>query len=135
MYIEKVRNYYNKIKTITIAKFNDVKLYFSFLKENNMAQAFDFFETGLLDECENRLRIIVRLWPDDQQAKYLLSVVYVIERERIKAHKLLKSINNYEPQRVEKMLYIIKNSRLDRIFDKYVKTFNLQEVESEIDKL
>lgn len=135
MYIEKVRNYYNKIKTITITKFNDIKLYFSFLKENNVAQAVDFFETGLLDECENRLRIIVRLWPDDQQVKYLLSIVYIIEKERVKAHKILKTIDDYEPQRVEKMLYIIKNSRLDKIIDKYVETFNLQEVESEIDKL
>lgn len=135
MYIEKVRNYYNKIKTITITKFNDIKLYFSFLKENNVAQAVDFFETGLLDECENRLRIIVRLWPDDQQIKYLLSIVYIIEKERVKAHKILKTIDDYEPQRVEKMLYIIKNSRLDKIIDRYVETFNLQEVESEIDKL
>lgn len=135
MYIEKVRNYYNKIKTITITKFNDIKLYFSFLKENNVAQAVDFFETGLLDECENRLRIIVRLWPDDQQVKYLLSIVYIIEKERVKAHKILKTIDDYEPQRVEKMLYIIKNSRLDKIIDRYVETFNLQEVESEIDKL
>ena len=135
MYIEKVRNYYNKIKTITITKFNDIKLYFSFLKENNVAQAVDFFETGLLDECENRLRIIVRLWPDDQPIKYLLSIVYIIEKERVKAHKILKTIDDYEPQRVEKMLYIIKNSRLDKIIDRYVETFNLQEVESEIDKL
>ena len=135
MYIEKVRNYYNKIKTITITKFNDIKLYFSFLKENNVAQAVDFFETGLLDECENRLKIIVRLWPDDQQVKYLLSIVYIIEKERVKAHKILKTIDDYEPQRVEKMLYIIKNSRLDKIIDRYVETFNLQEVESEIDKL
>lgn len=135
MYVEKVRYFYNKIKTVAISKFDNIKLYCSFLKENNVAQAFDFFEIGLLDECANRLSIIVKLWPDDQRAKYLLSIVYVINKERVKAYKLLKTIENYEPQRVEKMIHIILNSRLDRIFDKYVETFNLQEVEREIDKL
>ena len=95
----------------------------------------DFFEVGMLGECKNRLKIASILWPNDKYIKYLLSIVYLICREREKGIKLLKTINDYENTRVKKLIKMLEKDKILKVINEYEKTLNLQMVENEIDKM
>lgn len=135
MYMDKIRVISDKIKNKIGQLFKNIKIHISFLKENNMAQAIDFFEVGVLEECKNRLKIILKLWPNDESAKYLLSIVYLISRDREKAIKILKTIKYYKKDRVEKMILMLEKDRIKKVIDEYIKSFSLEKVESEIDAI
>lgn len=135
MYIRKVKKFFIKTKEMVVNNLNDLKLHLSFLRENNIAQAVDFFECGALDECKNRLKITLRLWPNDEQVKYLLALVYLIDRDLTKAYKLLITIKNYNQLRIAKMISMAEKGLTLKIINVYVETLNLYKVENEIDKM
>ena len=135
MYIKRVKGIIDNLVDKIRDFFKDVYLSLYFLKENNIAQAVDFFEVGLLEECKNRLRIAIKLWPKDDYIKYLLSIVYLLSRDRNDAIELLKTINNFNKKRVDKMIILLEKDKIKRVIDKYIDTFNLYEVENEIDKI
>lgn len=105
------------------------------LEENNIDLAIDYFEYGILNECKSRLKIILRLWPNDNYAKYLLGLVYMLYREDEKALKYLKDVNGEKQKYAEKLINIINFNKTEKVIDIYKINQELFKLESAIDNV
>lgn len=114
----------DNVKTFVAKVFN--------IKENNLTQAIDFIEVGMLDEGFNRLRIILTLWPNNENAKYLMGLIYIFMRENEKAIKYLKDIEYYKIDYIEKLINLAENNKTERVIEAYKKNFSLYDVEGEV---
>lgn len=105
------------------------------LKDNNIYLATDYFEYGILGECKNRLKIILRLWPNNDYAEYLLGLVYILNREDEKAIKHLKKVKEEKQKYATKLIDIIGNNKAEKIIDAYKANQSLSNLESVIDNV
>ncbi len=135
-------NFINKMRIFTTNyakqfkyKLSIVSGKFEYLKINNLSQAVEFIEFGMVKESYHRLKIILTLWPNEEQAKYLLALVYILLRENKKASNLLKDIKNYKVNYSEKLLDIINKNKVEKIIETYKSTYNINEIENEIYKI
>ncbi len=135
-------NFLNKIKVFTenyTEKFKDklniISGKLTYLKTNNLSQAVELIEVGMVKESYYRLKIILTLWPDEDQAKYLLSLVYIFLRENEKALESLKEIKEYKMGCVEKLVDVINKNKIEKIIETYKNTYNIYEIENEIYKI
>lgn len=135
MYISKIRNFFSLARRNFSKIYQNIKIQFLFLKENNLAQALDYFELGILDECKNRLKIMTKMWPDDEYVKYLLSIVLLLNRDRYSAIKLLNSIKDYKPYITDKLIKLLEQDRILKIIRVYEDTHDLIKVENEIEAI
>lgn len=99
------------------------------LKDNNIYLATDYFEYGILGECKNRLKIILRLWPNNDYAEYLLGLVYILNRENEKAIKYLKKVKGEKQGYAAKLIDIIGNNKAEKIIDVYKANQSLSNLE------
>lgn len=132
MIIDKIRKYLKefiaKAKVILV----ETKIKFKNLKDNNIYLATDYFEYGILGECKNRLKIILRLWPGNDYAEYLLGLVYILNREDAKAIEYLKKVEGEKQKYAVKMIDIIDNNKVEKIIDIYKSNQNLSNLENTI---
>lgn len=105
------------------------------LKDNNIYLATDYFEYGILGECKNRSKIILRLWPNNDHAEYLLGLVYILNRENEKAIKHLKKVKEEKQKYATKLIDIIGNNKVEKIIDTYKANQSLSNLESVIDNV
>lgn len=135
MFIGKIRKYLKEsIDNIKLV-LSETKVKIRNLEENNIDLATDYFEYGILGECKNRLKIILRLWPNDSYAKYLLSLVYILSRENNKALKYLESVVGEKQKYARKLVDIINFNKSEKIIDAYKVDQNLSNLESIIDNV
>lgn len=108
---------------------------FSYLKINNLAQAIEFLELGMVDESQRRLKIILTLWSKEEQAKYLIAIVNVLLRENDKALRYLNEIKEYKVDCAKKLINIIEQNKFEKIIETYKETYSLSDIEDEIYKI
>lgn len=132
-------NYINNIRTlIEKYKYKAQDTFKTFMakvfniKENNLTQAVDFIEVGMIDEGYNRLRIILTLWPNNENAKYLMALIHIFIRENEKALKYLREIEYYKVDYINKLIELVEKNKTERIIETYKNTFSLYDVESEV---
>lgn len=135
MYIDRIKSFVKKIFDQIKSVIDDTCIKTFNLRGNNINQAIDFFELGMLDESYNRLKIILTLWPDDDYAKYLLGLLYIFDRNNEKSVQLLKTVKAYRVDYAKKLISIIEANKVEKIIDKYLETLSLYEVENEIYKI
>jgi hypothetical protein len=135
MYIGKIGGFFSKIFAKIKEAIDDINFKIFNLQEYNLNQAIDFFELGMLGESHNRLKIMTKLWPDNEQVKYLLGVVHVINRDDDDALNCLNSIFKFKFEYSKKIIEIIKANKTEKIIDVYADSFSLYRIENEIQKI
>lgn len=126
---QKIKTSYNYVFDFLKAKKNEVIL----LRSNNYYVAMTFFGTGEITECIRRLKISLKLWPEDETFKYLLGLSYIIYRDCEKASMVLKTIKEYKMDIVSKLILLADNNKSKKIIDLYIDTnFNIVLMEDEI---
>jgi tetratricopeptide (TPR) repeat protein len=135
MYINKIRIFFGKIFSDIKSEIGSIGSRTFNLKEYNLNQAIDFFELGMLSESYNRLKIMLKLWSNDEQVRYLLGLLYLINRDNDKAINYFKNITNFKPEYSKKIIEIIKANKTEKIIDVYVDSPSLYKIENEIQKI
>ena len=112
----------------------DTKNKITLLRTNNYYVAISFFNQGEITECIRRLKISLKLWPEDDDFKYLLALSYIIYRDCEKALLILKTISpDYKNDIVEKLKALAEMNKSKKIIDFYIETdFNIVLMENEI---
>ena len=79
----------------------------------------------------------MKLWPEDDDFKYLLALSYIIYRDCEKALLILKTISpNYKKNIVEKLKILAEKNKSKKIIDFYIETnFNIALIENEIENM
>lgn len=134
-YITNIRLFFKNFIDRIKGSINSLLAKIFHLRESNLSQAVDFIELGMTDEAFNRLRIILTLWPDEEQAKYLMGLLNIFARENEKALKYFNEIKNYKIPYIHKLIGIVEKNKYEKIIDVYKETFSLYEVENEIYKI
>lgn len=135
MKVTKIRNYLKTLKLKISNSFKEIKIKVNNLRGVNICQAIDYFELGMLSECHNRLKIILKLWPDDDYAKYLTGLLYTINRDNDDAIKYLESVKDFKKDYSEKLINIIRSNKSEKIINMYQESFNLYDVENKISEI
>lgn len=135
MKIMKIREYITNLKVKVIEYFGNIKAKLNNLRGVNIGQAVDYFELGMLNECYNRLKIILKLWPNDDYAKYLMGLLYTINRDNDEALKYLESIEGFKKSYSEKLVNIIRSNKSEKLINAYQESFNLHNVENKISEI
>lgn len=135
MKITKIRGYISNLKIKVVEYFGNVKTKVNNLRGVNIGQAVDYFELGMLNECHNRLKIILRLWPNDDYAKYLMGLLYTINRDNDDALKYLESVKDFKKSYSEKLINIIRSNKSEKVINAYQESFNLYNVENKISEI
>lgn len=137
--LSKIRDYLGNLKNKIAEIFRDLKGKFANLQEVNRGLAVDYLETGMIGECRNRLRIILKLWSDDDYARYLMALVQIMYRENAKALEYLKSMRVFErdglEELVKKLITLVETNKTERLIELYRRDSNLSSVENEIFKI
>ena len=133
---DNIRNFFKKTFNSVDEFYKDNKLKVSFLEENNLSTAYGFFETGDITECINRLKIMGRLWPNNENAKYLLAVSYILYRDCPRACDILENIKEFKIENVEKLKKLAKQNKSKKIIEAYINgNFTLTGIEDELQKI
>lgn len=135
--------FFNNIKNVINTSFlklketyESVRLKTFLLENNNLSVAFRFFNMGEVNECINRLKIIGKLWPDNETARYLLGVCYILVRKCDKAVEVFENLKDYKPDMVEILLKLAKENKSKKVIDSYLESeFSLTGIEDEIKKI
>ena len=132
--VESVRNIFSNLFNLTKENIKDTKNKIILLRTNNYYIAMSFFNQGDIKECIRRLKISLKLWPEDDDFKYLLSLSYIIYRDCQKALLILNTINkDYKSDIVEKLMFLAERNKTKKIIDLYIETgFNIVLIEDEI---
>ena len=130
---ENISKLYNFLKDYI----KDTKNKIILLRTNNYYVAVSFFNQGEITECIRRLKISLKLWPEDDYFKYLLALSYIIYRDCEKALLILKTISpNYKKNIVEKLKILAEKNKSKKIIDFYIETnFNITLIENEIENM
>ena len=132
MIIDRIRKYFKESMSKTKVVLAETKTKVKNLKDNNIYLATDYFEYGILGECENRLKIILRLWPNDDFAEYLLGLVYILDREDAKAIKYLEKVKGEKQKYAVKLIDMMNSNKIEKIIDSYKADQNLSNLENTI---
>lgn len=136
MFFDNIRKFFKKISIYLSKFYEDNKLKISFLEENNLSIAYGFFETGNITECINRLKIMGKLWQNNENAKYLLAVSYILYRDCSRAYDILENIKEFKIDNVEKLKKLAKQNKTKKIIDAYINSdFTLTGIENELQKM
>ena len=136
MFFDNIRKIFKKTFVYLSKFYEDNKLKISFLEENNLSIAYGFFETGNITECINRLKIMGKLWPNNENAKYLLAVSYILYRDCSRACDILENIKEFKIDNVEKLKKLAKQNKSKKIIDAYINgDFTLTGIEDELQKM
>jgi tetratricopeptide (TPR) repeat protein len=102
---------------------------------HNMGQAIDYFDLGMLDECYTRLRIILKLWPKNEHARYLIGLVCACAEEGEEALKHLNQLADPNHSQAQRLIRIIEAGMApELIAKKYLENSSLDAIENEIRK-
>ncbi|MDR1499276.1 MAG: hypothetical protein LBS34_03240 [Rickettsiales bacterium] len=132
---EKIKNSIGVMDNTVSEVFRKIKVRTPNLKGYNMTQAVDYIELGMVDEAYNRLKIIIKLWPDDDYAKYLMGLLCIFIRDNKKALKFFGDIKDFRNDQVKRLVKVIEANRVEKIIERYRSTLNLYEIENEIQKI
>ena len=125
---EDIKNIFENIKFV----FSESKEKIKNLEENNMDLAIEYFEYGIVDECRNRLKIMLRLWPKNNEVKYLMGLVCILYRDNDNALKYLSEVKEEKQEFAEKLINIINFNKAEKIIDAYKEKQDLSNIESVI---
>ena len=135
MVFSKIREYLKESTAKVKVVLAETKIKIRNLKNNNIYLATDYFEYGILGECKNRLKIILRLWPNDSYAEYLFGLVHILYREDEKAIKYLEKVDGDKQKYAIKLIDIINGNKTEEIINIYKTDQSLSNLESAIDDI
>ncbi|MDR2777839.1 MAG: hypothetical protein LBB24_03660 [Rickettsiales bacterium] len=135
MWVQKIKEYLGNLIGFVSAILNDLRVKWFNLYRNNISQAVDYFSLGMLYECHSRLKIILKMWPNDEHAKYLLGLFYVCVGEEQNAVKYLGQVNGFKRDQAQKLLSLIEAGKSGVVVEKYLENPSLEAVEGEIEKV
>jgi hypothetical protein len=100
-----------------------------------MSQAIDYFDIGMLDECHTRLKIILKIWPKNEQARYLLGLTCVCGEETEEALKYLNYVDGHYQEQAQRLIRIIESGMSELVVKKYLENTSLFAIENEIKEI
>jgi tetratricopeptide (TPR) repeat protein len=132
MWFQKIRGFSTGIKDFLTDAVESVSLKWSNLESYNMSQVMDYFEIGMHDECYNRLKIILNIWPRNSLARYLIGLLYLFDGNHGKAKKYLGKVRGLKEDYAQKLLAIIDGGKSESIVSSYMEYHDLDSIEDEI---
>jgi hypothetical protein len=132
MWFQGIRNLFGNFKNFLAAAVDSVLLKWSNLESYNMGQAMDYFEIGLCDECYNRLKIVLSLWPKNNYARYMMGLLCIFDENYEKARKYLEQVDGPRKDNAQKLLAILRSGKSGSIVSSYREYHDLASVEDEI---
>jgi tetratricopeptide (TPR) repeat protein len=135
MWVQKLREYLADLVDNIKNVLNNLRLRWLNMYSHNMGQAVDYFDLGMLDECYTRLRIILKIWPKNEYAMYLLGLVYVCGGEMEEALEYLSQIIGSDQERAQRLIRIVETGKGELLSKKYIENPDLDVIENEIKKI
>ncbi|MDR1426041.1 MAG: hypothetical protein LBI70_03585 [Rickettsiales bacterium] len=135
MWIQKIKEYLVKLVDSLKSTFSTIRSKWSNLYGNNLSQAIEYFDFGMPYECYSRLKIILKIWPNDERAIYLLGLLCVCVENDEEAMKYLSKLDSLGRESVQKLVRVVQMGKSGIIAKKYSENPNLDAVEYEISNI